>query len=211
MAEPTNAPPATKKGFAIPTWAIVVGTVALGAGGFLWWRGRKNAQAAASSTATGAPPVVDTSGLATDQAEALYAQIRDIQGQESTTLQNVQGVSGQVTGVSQQVSNIPSGPAGAPGPAGPPGPTGPAPTPPPAPKPTSTPHYNLTWHTIPGHPVTLSQLAQWNHSSVAGIIAQTRIGEATDTSSPRSKLKQYLDRGNWNAIIPPGYTLYIPV
>jgi len=106
VPETTPKPaPWSAKTLGLPLWAWI--PVGAGAAGlvFIWYR-RKQSAAAAASSAASAPTAgsqnTDTSGLATDQYEALLAQIRDLQG---------------------SVSDLPT--TGPTGPAGPPGPTGP--------------------------------------------------------------------------------------
>lgn len=94
----------TRKMAGLPTWGWVGISAAVGIVALVWLQNRKkNAlPAAADASATTAPQVFDSSGLATGQYESLLALLRDVQGQPSEQL---------------------PGPAGPPGPTGPPGST----------------------------------------------------------------------------------------
>lgn len=158
-------------GAPIGVWAVG-GTAVIG-GIWFYIRNKKAAAANAANAAnssttstTGTAPA--TSGdFSTDQAESIFSDIRNLQGQEtnfsdtaSQLNQGIAGVSGQVTGVSNQVtgvgnqvsgvanqvsnvgnevSHIPAGPPGPPGPAGTPGAPAPQPPPPPRPQPVQAP------------------------------------------------------------------------
>lgn len=199
MAETDTRPPARTrpntggtKLMGIPTWGWVAISTGVAVVGIVWWRNRKSNQAANSQQATTTPSNTDlTAGLATDQYETILSQIRDLQGQEAGEPAPQPG---------------PPGPAGPPGTPGSPGAPG-APGPPPPP-----PHETIRYYkTVPGKNVTLNDLARWNSSSVAAIIAATKKIEPSDSSSPSSRWYQYLQRGNWNANLPTGYQFAIPV
>lgn len=184
--QPSQGSGLKQKTLGLPLWAWLP-IVAVGTVGFIVWRRHAAANSAAASTAAtdqSTQQVTDASGIATDQAETIYSQLRDIQGQLSS------------------MPPAPAGPAGATGPTGPPGPVGPAAPPPP-------PSHNV--HVATNGSQSLNQIAASNHSTVAGIIAQTRLAEPTDTTKATSKLKQYLDKANFNTPVPAGFTLYVPV
>jgi hypothetical protein len=149
---------------------VVGGTAAVG-GVWYFMRRKANSKAANSSTNANQPATIyapATSGdFSNDQAQAIFSDIRNLQGQEVaftdtasqlnrglagfgsqisgvgnqvTGVSNqVTGVGNQVSGVSQQISKIPAGPIGPPGPAGVPGAAPPPPPPPPPPRPAPPP------------------------------------------------------------------------
>ena len=211
-----------------PVWVWVVGgTVAVG-GAYFLIRSRSS-KAAASAAQVQAPAassvtVPGTSGdFSTDQAEAIFSDIRNLQGQETQfadTASNLsnqitstgQSLGSQITNVGQEVSKIPAGPPGPPGPAGTPGqqgnpgPPGPTPPPPVRPPPPSL-HYAQV-RTDGKH--SLNFYASSYGTSLAMILGQTAKSEPSDYNSPNSKLHQYIRKGAWSDVVPAGYTLYVP-
>lgn len=198
----------TWKGLPIGVWAVV------GAGGvgtlYFLWKRRGSAAASAPAAATPSPA---PSGMpaSSDQTQAIYADIRNLQGQETgfsntaTSLQNTLG--SQIQGVATQVSQIPAGPAGPAGPSGTPGQAGP---PAPVSRPAPPPIQQEAKVTSNGT-YSLANLAAWNNSSVAGILAHTRNAEPSDSYSTTSRLYKYFTAGRWNDPIPKGYVIWIPV
>lgn len=73
-----------KKVMGLPTWGWIAIAGGVTVVGYLWWKSRQNAAASAASQSTTPTTGTDsTTGLATDQYEALLAQLRDLQGQNS--------------------------------------------------------------------------------------------------------------------------------
>lgn len=209
MAEPADAPTPSKKILGLPPKYVLPAAVGLGLVFILYYRYKKNAAAAAAAAAgpstanaSGATTVTpsstdQTAGLATDQYESLLALVRDLQG------------------------NISSEPVSVTGPAGPPGPPGtPAPPPPPVPPspPVSTPPpvqgppppppvHHPVWHfvSVPGlGTYSLNDIARWNSTTPAAIIAETRKSEPSDVAN-------YLRFNNFNRPLPRGTYWATPV
>ena len=208
-------------GAPIGVWALG-GAAAVGVGWFIFRR--KSASTATNNAASSQPATIyqpATSGdFSTDQAEAIYSDIRNLQGQEtnfagtaSQLNQGIAGVSGQVTGVSnqvsgvsQQVSNIPAGPIGPQGPAGTPGTPAPTPAPgPPRPQPTT----HVAQERTDGRH-SLQYYASEYGTSMANILAATAKSEPSDYNRASSALHKYVVAGRWANVVPAGFTLYIP-
>lgn len=200
-----------------PLGVWVVGGTAVVGGGYFLIRRRKSSSSSSASQSANQPTTIyapATSGdFSTDQAQAIFSDIRNLQGQETTFSdtasqlnQGIAGVSNQVTGVSQQINKIPSGPPGPPGPAGTPG----APAPPPPPPP---PVYRPTRHiaqvkTDGKHSINFYASAYG--TSVGNILGQTAISESSDYNRPSSALHKYVTKGAWSNVVPAGFTLYVP-
>lgn len=170
----------------LPLWAWI--PVAAGGAGlaFIYYRKRKAASAPANTTQLPDASTANyAAGLDTGQYESLLAQIRDLQGS-----------------VSSLPTSGPTGPAGPPGPPGPPAPGTPQ-------SGSKTLHY-VQWHTLTAQPMSINGLANKYNASPADIIAQTKKAEPADTSNSKSKLYQYLKKGDWNATLPQGYTIFVP-
>lgn len=204
-----------------PLGVWVLGGTALGGGIWVLMK-RRSSKSASSSGSSSQPTTIyspATSGdFSTDQAEAIYSDIRNLQGQETgfaDTASNLQkgitGVSNQVTGVSQQISKIPAGPIGPQGPAGVPGAPAPSPAPPPPPPPPP-PRPQPTWHEAVVHTDgkrSMNFYASEYGTSVAQILGPTQQSEPSDYNSPKSALHKYIVQGKWNYEVPAGYTLYV--
>lgn len=214
-----------KKVGGAPIGVWVLGGTAVVGGIWFYMRRKSAAAAAASTTAASTTPTTvyqpGTSGdFSTDQAESIYSDIRNLQGQEtnftdtaSQLNQGIAGVSGQVTsvsnqvtGVSNQVSGIKSGPVGPPGPAGSPGAPAPAPIQAPPP-PRPTPHIAVV-KTDGKH--SLNFYASEYGTSLANILGQTAKSEPSDYNRSSSALHKYVVGGHWSNVVPAGYTLYVP-
>lgn len=220
-------------GVPIGVW-IVGGTVVVG-GTYFFIRNRKNASTAANQLAqnqaavsaqTAATTPAPSGDFSTDQAEAIYSDIRNLQGQETQFAGTASSLSNQLTttgttlgneisGVGQQVAKIPAGPTGATGSPGPPGPA-PAPAPPPRPsappppRPTPTPpSYHVAQVKSDGKH-SLQYYASAYGTSMANILAATARSESSDYNSPSSLLHKYVTKGQWGNVVPSGYTLYVP-
>jgi hypothetical protein len=209
----------SKKAAGAPVWVWVVGGTALFGGAWMIIRKRKAATAASqvaqNQAGVNAATTPGTSGdFSTDQAEAIFSDIRNLQGQETQfagTASNLSNqitstgaaLGSQITGVGQQVANIPGGP---PGPAGPPGPSGPPPVPPPVRPP---PQRHVAQVKTDGHH-SLNYYASEYSTSLASILGQTAQSESSDYNSPNSALHKYIVKGGWSNVVPAGYTLYVP-
>ena len=202
-------------GMPIGVW-IVGGTAVVGGAWFLIRR--KKSASSSSNTAATAPTAVytaDTSGgFSQDQAETIYSDIRNLQGQEtgfadtaSNLDKGIQGVSNQVTGVSNQINKIPAGPPGLPGPAGTPG--APPPPPPPPPPPVYHPTRHIAQVKTDGKH-SLNFYASAYGTPTAAILSQTAISESSDYNRPSSALHKYVVKGAWSNVVPAGFTLYVP-
>lgn len=208
-------------GVPLGVWAVG-GTAVVG--GIWFVMRRKNSATAAATAATAQPTTITpgTSGdFSTDQAESIYSDIRNLQGQEtafsdtaSQLNQGIAGVSGQVTGVSnqvtgvsQQINKIPAGPIGPQGPAGTPG-TPPPPPPPPRP-PVPQPTLHMAQVKTDGKH-SLQYYASEYGTSMANILGQTAKSESSDYNSPSSALHKYVVKGKWSNVVPAGFTLYVP-
>lgn len=209
----------SKSAGGVPVWVwIVGGTVTVG-GAYFIIRGRqqKNAASQATSTQGTAPTTPATSGdFSTDQAEAIFSDIRNLQGQESQFAGTASSLSNQLTAtgtsLGQQIARIPSGPAGAPGPAGTPGTQGnPGPPGPPAPPPVRPPspqYHEAVVHTDGRRSINF-YASQYN-TSVGNILAATKRSEPSDYNRASSLLHKYINKGAWSNVLPAGYTLYVP-
>lgn len=206
----------------LPIWAWVVGgTVVVGGAYFLIKRKQASAAASATTQSAATATVPATSGdFSTDQAEAIFSDIRNLQGQETQfagTASNLSNqiastgtsLSNQISGVGQQVSKIPSGPAGPPGPAGTPGTQG-NPGPPGAPAPVRPqPVFHEAQVRSDGKH-SLQFYASEYGTSMNNILAATAQSEPSDYNRPKSPLHQYVVKGKWSDVVPAGFTLYVP-
>lgn len=218
----------SKKAGGMPVWVWIVGGAVFVGGAWFLIRKRQAAANTASQNATAATTaattVPATSGdFSTDQAQAIFADIRDLQGQESQfagTASNLSNqitstgtsLGNQITGVGQQVAKIPAGPpgpAGTPGTQGNPGPPGPPPAPPPPPPVRPPPAYHEAVVHTDGRR-SLQFYASEYGTSMANILAATRRSEPSDYNSASSKLHKYITKGQWANVVPAGYTLYVP-
>lgn len=189
----------------VPLGVWVVGGTAVAGGAWVLIR-RRSAKSSSSSDQSGNQPTTiyapATSGdFSTDQAQAIFSDIRNLQGQETTFTDTA-------SQLSQQISKIPSGPPGPPGPAGTPG--APAP-PPPAPPPSRTPQptrHIAQVKTDGKHSINFYASAYG--TSVANILGQTAISEPTDYNKPTSALHKYITKGAWSNVVPAGFTLFVP-
>lgn len=199
-------------GVPLGVW-VVGGTAAVGG---IWVVMKRRSSKTANANAAGTPTTIyapATSGdFSTDQAQAIFSDIHNLQGQEvnfsntaSQLNQGISGVSNQVTGVSQQIGKIPAGPPGPPGPAGVPGAAPPPIQAPPPPQPTQ---HEAVVHTDGSH--SLQYYASEYGTSMANILAATARSEPSDYNRASSKLHQYIVRGKWSNEVPAGYTLYVP-
>ena len=210
----------------VPVGVWVVGGTAVVGGA--WFLMRRKSSSSSSSTQSGNQPTTiyapATSGdFSTDQAQAIFSDIRNLQGQETTFSdtasqlnQGIAGVSNQVTGVSNQVTNvgqqigkIPAGPSGPPGPPGPAGTPGAPPPPPPPPPPVYRPTRHIAQVPTDGKH-SINFYASAYGTSVANILGQTAISESSDYNRPSSALHRYVTRGAWSNVVPAGFTLYVP-
>jgi hypothetical protein len=165
----------TRKMWGLPGWGWALIAAGVGIVAIMWLRRGKT-----SDTATAQPQVVDASGLATEQAETIYSQLRDLQGRPS-----VPGPPGPAG---------PAGSAGQPGDAGPPGPPGPAPTLPPVSVAPPDPKANLyDW---------VSQLNTNYHTNISFV---DLFGDATGAGALNPGYRQYL---TWESV--PGLSYKIP-
>jgi hypothetical protein len=207
MAEtkPATGTSWNRRTLGLPAWSWIPVISGVTAVGWMLYRKRKSAASASNNTAPATPATTpttldNTAGIATDQYETLLSQLRDLQGNISSEPVSITGPAGPPGAVGPP-SSTPGPPSTVPGPPGPPGPT---------PIPTG-PRY-LYFTTAANHPVTLNQLAQWNHSSPQAIIAATQVSQPYDVTNPGSRLYQYLRAGNYNATLPaPNYKFTIPV
>lgn len=212
----------SKKAGGAPVWVWVIGgTVAVGGAYFLI---RKRSQAnsanqlAQNQQAVSSMPA--TSGdFSTDQAEAIFSDIRNLQGQETQFADTASNLSNQLTttgaSLGQQISKIPSGPPGPPGPAGTPGSQGnpgppgpPAPPPPPPVRPPSPQLHYAVVHTDGRR--SLQFYASQYGTSMAQILQATARSEPSDYNRASSLLHKYVVKGQWGNVVPAGYTLYVP-
>lgn len=198
----------SRKAGGVPIWVWIFGGTVIGGGAWVVIRNRQKSKAASqvaeNQAAVTANTTPATSGdFSTDQAEAIFSDIRNLQGQETQFAGTASNLSNQLTGVSQQVSQIPSGPTGA---TGPPGPPGPAPAPVPT-RPSPTLHYAQV-KTDGKHSINF--YASEYGASLANILAQTAKSEPSDYNSPNSALHKYIVKGAWSNVVPAGYTLFVP-
>jgi hypothetical protein len=211
MAESTGVPAPSKKVLGLPPKYVLPAAVGFGLAAILYYRYKKNkaaaaaaasgaSTAAASGASTVTPTTTDqTAGIATDQYESLLALVRDLQGNISSEPVSVTGPPG------------PPGPAGTP--ASPPPPVPPSPpvtTPPPVqgpPAPAPPPVHRPMWHfvSVPGlGTYSLNDIARWNSTTPAAIIAETRKTEPSDVAN-------YLAKNNMNLPLPRGTFWATPV
>lgn len=209
----------------LPVWAWVVGGTVVVGGAYFFIKNRQASKAASTlaqqnaTTAASYTPAT-SGGFSTDQAEAIYSDIRNLQGQETQFAGTASNLSNQLTstgaslgnqisGISQQIGKIPSGP---PGPAGPPGQPGPPPAPPPPPPPPPPrprPVYHIAQVRTDGHH-SLQFYASEYGTSMANILAATARSESSDYNRPSSALHKYVVKGRWSNVVPGGFTLYVP-
>lgn len=220
----------SKKAGGLPVGVWVVGGTVL-VGGIWFYIRRKNQansanqlaanQAATSATSAGTPA---TSGdFSTDQAEAIFSDIRNLQGQETQFADTASNLSNQITStgtslgnqitnVGQTISKIPAGPPGPQGPAGTPGQQGNPgpPAPPPPPPPVRPPPQQHTAQVRTDGKHSLQFYASAYGTSMANILAATAKSESSDYNSKNSALHKYVTKGQWGNVVPAGYTLYVP-
>lgn len=212
-----------------PVWVWVVGGTVTVGGAWFFIRNRKAKTASANqvaqnqaavTAASAATSPVPSGDFSTDQAEAIYSDIRNLQGQETQFAGTASNLSNQLTStgaslgsqissVGQQVSKIPAGPTGATGSPGPPGPTpAPPPPPPPPPRPPAPSYHEAVVKTDGKH--SLNFYASAYGTSLANILAATKRSESSDYNSASSLLHKYVNKGAWSNVVPAGYTLYVP-
>lgn len=199
-----------------PLGVWVVGGTAVVGGSYYLIRRRKSASSSSASQSGNQPTTIyapATSGdFSTDQAQAIFSDIRNLQGQETTFSDTASQLNQGIAGVSQQISKIPAGPSGPPGPPGPPGPAG-TPGAPPPPPPPPPPVYRPTRHiaqvkTDGKHSINFYASAYG--TSVGNILGQTAISESSDYNRPSSALHKYVTKAQWSNVVPAGFTLYVP-
>lgn len=187
---------------------IVGGTAVVGGAWFLMRRRSSSSSSAQSGNQPTTIYAPATSGdFSTDQAQAIFSDIRNLQGQETTFSDTASQLNQGIAGVSQQISKIPSGPPGPPGPAGTPG--APAPPPPPPPPPVNQPTRHIAQVKTDGKH-SINFYASAYGTSVANILGQTAISESSDYNRPSSALHKYVTKGAWSNVVPAGFTLYVP-